>query len=140
MVGEHRRQLEIWQEEGRGGVGWGRVEMSGKSESCRPFDPLHVGKCAPVSLDSGSSRLQLALLVLWLTVPIPACPLLPRSQRASCLPESGLCPIFSLIELMLPSAPRTHGIAVFGSGPDFNSREKEKRAANTAISFDRKSH
>lgn len=131
---------QFWQEEGWGGVEWGRVEMIGKNESCGPFDPLHVGKCAPVKLDSASSRLQLALLVLWLMMPTPACPLLPRSQRASCLPESGLCPIFSLIELMLPSAPGTHGLAVFGSGPDFNRRENEKRTANMTISLNRKSH
>lgn len=121
-----------------GGVGWGGDEW--EEWILQLFDPLHVGKCAPVRLDSGSSRLQLALLVLWLMMPIPARPLLPRSQRASCLPESGLCPIFSLIELMLPSAPRTHGIAVFGSGPDYNRREKEKRTANKAISFNCESH
>lgn len=40
---------------------------------------------------------------------------------------------------MLPRAPRTHGIAVFGSGPDYNRREKEKRTANKAISFNCKS-
>lgn len=61
-------------------------------------------------------------------------------QQASCLPESGFCPIFTLIELMLLSAPRTRGIAVFGSGPDFSRRGKETRTANKAISFNSKSH
>lgn len=73
------------------------------------------------------------------------CPFLPvlccqGPSKPHCLPKSGLCPIFSLIELMLLSAPKTHGIALFGSGPDFNRRGKEKRTANKAISFNCKSH
>lgn len=133
MVGEHRGQAEIWQ-----GVGWG--DVVGGVDFAGLVAPLYAGECAPVRLVSGLSSLQLALLVLWFTMPTPAYPLLPRPQPASCLPESGLCPIFCLIELMLLRAPRTHGIALFGSGPDFNRREKEKKTANKAVSFNCKSH
>lgn len=102
------------------GRGRARVNLAGPVASV----PAWAG--ALVRRDSETSSLQLAWLWLCLTLPVPACPLLPRPQQASCLPKSGLCPIFSLIELMLLSAPRTHGIAPFGSGLDFNRRGRRK--------------
>jgi hypothetical protein len=68
------------------------------------------------------SGLQLAWLVLWLLLPVCACLLLPRPQQASRLLDFVVCSIFSLIELMLLGAPRTHGIALFGAGSAFNRR------------------
>lgn len=62
-------------------------------------------------------------------VAVSVCPLLPRPQQASCLLDSALCSIFGLIKLMLLAAPRTHGIALLGSGSAFNRRGTEERTA-----------
>lgn len=102
-------------------AGWGR----------NPAGPLihSPARLAPVSLDTRPSGLQLAWLALWLLVPVSACPLLPRPQQASRRLDSALGSIFSLIELMLLGAPRTHGIARFGSGSAHTRRGREERPA-----------
>lgn len=100
--------------------------------------PSHTAKCAP---DWTRDRQVCSGLCLILGRDDHSClPLAAKAQPASGPAESRLCSIFSLLELMFLRAPRTHGIALFGSGPDFSRRDKEKRTADKAISFHSKAH
>lgn len=70
---ETRAEVNSWRAQRAGRDPVGRTVVGGGNLA---GTSLHAGECASVRLDSGPSSLQLAWLVLWFTMPVPACPLL----------------------------------------------------------------